>query len=263
MRDLFNLNEKVAIITGAGRGLGEEMACKFAEYGADVVVAEIMPEEQTEVIKKIESLGQKGLFIHCDVNKLMDIERLVEETVKEFGHIDILVNNAGCITRKPALELTAQEWDTVLDTILKGSFFCSQAVAKVMIRQKKGRIINIGSATCIFGAAGIIPYGAARGGMVQLTKGLAVEWGRYGITVNIVAPGWFETDQTRTLFQNKAWVHSVIERIPAGRTGLKCDLDGIMVFLASDASRYITGQLILVDGGYTISSIKASSSQNV
>ena len=262
MCDCFGLVGKVAIVTGTSRGLGQWMARALARAGADIVLTSRKIDSLDEFEKEIRSIGRRALKVELDVNIQEDIDAMVDKTIKAFGRIDVLVNNAGCIVRKPALEVTVEEWDTVVDTILKGSFFCSQAVAKVMIRQKKGRIINIGSATCVFGTAGIIPYGAARGGMVQLTKGLAVEWGRYGITVNILAPGWFETDQNRALFQDKGWVNSVIERIPVGRTGLKHDLDGAVVFLSSDASEYVTGQLILVDGGYTISAIKARSPQN-
>ncbi|MFW6381227.1 MAG: SDR family oxidoreductase [Bacillota bacterium] len=143
------------------------------------------------------------------------------------------------------------------DTILKGSFFCAQSVARVMKEQGQGRIINIGSATCALGTEGIIPYGAAKGGLLQLTKGLAVEWGKYGITVNIVAPGWFKTKQSEEMYENRAWVEKVKERIPLDRIGGEHDLDGITVFLASDYSEYITGQILYVDGGYTVSAVKA------
>ena len=257
MLECFDLTDKVAIVTGSRRGLGQRMARALARAGADIVLTSRKIDSLDKFEREIRGIGRKVLKVKLDITIQEDIDAMVNKTVETFGRIDILVNNAGCIVRKPAFEITAKEWDTVVDTILKGSFFCSQAVAEVMIQQKKGRIINIGSGTCIFGTAGIIPYGAARGGLLQLTKGLAVEWGGYGITVNMLAPGWFKTDQNKALFQNKTWVDSLIERIPVGRAGLEHDLDGAVVFLASGASEYVTGQLILVDGGYTISALKA------
>jgi gluconate 5-dehydrogenase len=257
MRDLFNLDGKVAVVTGSSRGLGQGMAIALARAGADIVLTSRRIESLDESEKEIQNIGRRVLKIKLDVNVQEDIEAMVSKTTNTFGRIDILVNNAGCIIRKSALGISREEWNSVVDTILKGSFFCAQAVAKVMIQEKKGRIINIGSASCVFGTAGIMPYNAARGGMLQLTRGLAVEWGRSGITVNMLAPGWFKTDQNRALFQNRTWVGSLTERIPVGRTGIREDLDGAIVFLASDAAEYVTGQIILIDGGYTISSIKA------
>lgn len=257
MKNLFSLGGKIAIVTGSGRGLGQGMAIALARAGADIVLTSRRIESLDESEKEIQNIGRRVLKVQLNVNVQKDIETMVNKAINAFGRIDILVNNAGCIIRKPALDISREEWQGVLDTILKGSFFCTQAVAKVMVGQRKGRIINIGSASCVFGTPGILPYNAARGGLLQLTRGLAVEWGRYAITVNILAPGWFKTDQTRILFQNSTWVSSLTERIPVGRTGIRQDLDGAVVFLASDASEYVTGQLILVDGGYTISSVKA------
>jgi gluconate 5-dehydrogenase len=182
---------------------------------------------------------------------------MAAEADAAFGKIDILVNNAGGNVRKPALDVTWEDWNKVLDTNLRGTFFVAQAVAPGMIRRGYGRIVNIGSVTSVFGYGAIAPYCASRGGVKQMTMALADAWGRHGITVNCLAPGWFRTEQTRVLYENAKWVEYLCERIPLGRPGQPNDLDGAIVFLASEASRYVTGQTLLVDGGITTGSIKA------
>jgi NAD(P)-dependent dehydrogenase (short-subunit alcohol dehydrogenase family) len=182
----------------------------------------------------------------------------VDQVLRHFGRIDILVNNAGCNVRKPAVDMTPDDWDTVVGTILRGAFFVSTAVARAaMIPQKRGRVINIGSGTSLFGMPGISPYCAARGGITQMTKALAAEWAPLGITVNAIGPGWFKTAQNAILYDDPQWVASVVARIPAGRSGLPNDMDGAVVFLASDAAEYVTGQLLFVDGGFTIGAMSA------
>ena len=176
----------------------------------------------------------------------------------EVGRIHILVNNAGCNVRKPALEVTWDDWNLVLDTNLRGSFFVAQQIARQMIPHGYGRIINIGSVTSVFGYAGLAPYTASRGGIRQLTMSLADDWGPHGITVNCLAPGWFRTAQNSVLYENKAWVDYLIDRIPLKRAGQPQDLDGAIVFLASEASGYITGQTLLVDGGISTGSMRAT-----
>jgi gluconate 5-dehydrogenase len=168
------------------------------------------------------------------------------------------VNNAGRNLRKPAVEITEEDWHYVVDTNLKGEFFVAQAVAKRMIPRGYGRIINIGSVTTVFGYAGVTPYCASRGGVKQMTMSLADDWGKHGITVNCLSPGWFRTEQTEELYRNEAWVEYLTERIPLNRPGKPNDLDGAVVFLASEASEYITGQTLLVDGGITTGSTKAT-----
>jgi gluconate 5-dehydrogenase len=190
-----------------------------------------------------------------DLRDLASVEACAATAEKQFGKIDILVNNAGCNIRKPAVEVTSDDWDTVVDTNLKGTFFMATAVARRMLPRRYGRIVNIGSVTSIFAYAGLTPYCASRGGVKQMTASLADDWGPSGITVNCLAPGWFKTAQTAPLYENRKWVDYMIDRIPLKRVGEPHDLDGTVVFLASDASAYITGQTILVDGGITTGAV--------
>ena len=185
------------------------------------------------------------------------IAQMAEQAHAAFGTIDILVNNAGCNVRKPALDVSWQDWNQVLDTNLRGSFFIAQAIARQMVPRGYGRIVNIGSVTSVFGYAGLAPYTASRGGIRQLTMSLADEWGRHGITVNCLAPGWFQTKQNQVLYEDKEWVEYLRERIPLKRPGAPNDLDGAIVFLASEESRYITGQTLLVDGGISTGAMRA------
>ncbi len=191
---------------------------------------------------KIKSLGRRCVALDLDVREPASIERMVSEATAAFGQIHILVNNAGCNVRKPALDVTWDDWNLVLDTNLRGSFFVAQAVARGMIEHGYGRIINIGSVTSVFGFAGLAPYCASRGGIRQLTMSLADDWGRHGVTVNCLAPGWFKTEQNKVLYEDPEWVEYLTDRIPVKRAGLPHDLDGAVVFLASEASRYITGR---------------------
>ena len=257
MQDLFDLSGKVAIVTGASRGLGQYFGRALARAGADLVITSRNLSSLTEFKQEIESLGKKALPVQVDVLSQSDIENMVRTAIEEYGKIDILVNNAGLNIRSPSADLSWEDWDTVLNTNLKGNFFCAQAVGKEMIRRKYGRIINMGSCTCVFGMEGIAPYTASRGGVLMMTKSLAAEWGKYGITVNVLAPGWFKTAQNAALYENKQWVKNIKSRIPLNRPGLPHDLDGTVIFLASDASEYITGQIILVDGGFTTGATKA------
>lgn len=249
------LEDKVAIVTGSTRGLGKGMAIALAEAGADVVITGRTEEALNEVSQEVREKGVEAFPVKLDVTDPVSIQNMVDKVVDKFSRIDILVNNAGTIVRKPAVEVTLEEWERVINTILKGAFLCSQKVAKVMIEKKiKGKIINIGSETSRFGIPGIIAYVAAKGGIAQLTRGLALEWAEYNICVNCIAPGYFKTAQTMPLFSDEEWVKWVRKRIPMGREGnADKDLNGTVVFLSSDASDYITGQIIFVDGGLSSS----------
>jgi len=254
---LFDLSARVAIVTGTSRGLGQYLARALAKAGADLVLtsrerARLLPFEA-----EMRGLGRRTISLELDVRNLDSIERMAAVAEKEFGHLDILVNNAGCNVRKPALDVSWEDWNLILDTNLRGSFFVAQAVARRMIPRRYGRIVNIGSVTSVSGYAGLAPYGASRGGIRQLTMSLADDWGKHGVTVNCLAQGWFRTEQNKVLYENKEWVDYLCDRIPLKRPGEPQDLDAAVVFLAAESSRYITGQTLLVDGGISTGATRA------
>jgi gluconate 5-dehydrogenase len=255
--NIFDLTGKVAIVTGTSRGLGQYFARALAMAGADLVLTSRRSETLREFQGEIETMGRRTLALPLDVREQESIRRMAANAIDHFGRIDILVNNAGCNVRKPALDVTWDDWNLVLDTNLRGTFFVSQAVVPHMIARKHGRIINIGSVTAVAGYAGLGPYGASRGGVKQLTMSLADDWGVHGITVNCLAPGWFKTAQNDVMYENQEWVSYLCDRIPLKRPGHPRDLDGAIVFLASDSSEYITGQTLLVDGGISTGATRA------
>jgi NAD(P)-dependent dehydrogenase (short-subunit alcohol dehydrogenase family) len=254
---LFDLTGRVAIVTGASRGLGQTFARALARAGADLAITSRTLDSLASFEKEITALGRRVVPLELDVRDEHSIRRMVDAAVQAFGSIDILVNNAGCNVRKRAVEVTWDDWNLIVDTNLRGAFFVAQSVARHMIPRKSGRIINIGSVTSFFGYAGLAPYGASRGGIRQLTMRLAADWGAHGITVNCLAPGWFKTYQNKVMYEDPEWVSYLVERIPLGRPGRMEDLEGTVIFLASDASAYITGQTILVDGGITTGTTRA------
>ena len=255
---LFDLTGQVALVTGTSRGLGQYFARALATAGADLILTSRRQDDLLPFVDEMTALGRRAVPLELDVRKQHSIEAMAEAAEASFGRIDILVNNAGCNVRKPALDVTWEDWNLILDTNLRGSFFVAQQIAKRMVPRGYGRIVNIGSVTSVFGYAGLAPYGASRGGIRQLTMSLADDWGRHGITVNCLAPGWFQTAQNKVLYEDNEWVEYLVDRIPLKRAGEPHDLDGAIVFLASEASRYITGQTLLVDGGISTGSMRAT-----
>ena len=256
--NLFDLTGQTALITGTSRGLGQYFGRALARAGADLILTSRRRETLAEFEAEIKAAGRRVVSLELDVRDYDSIQRMAEEAQSALGQIHILVNNAGCNVRKPAVEVTWDDWNLVLDTNLRGSFFVAQAIARQMIPHRYGRIINIGSVTSVAGYAGLGPYTASRGGIRQLTMSLADDWGRQGITVNCLAPGWFKTAQNRVMYEDEGWVEYLTERIPLKRPGAPDDLDGAIVFLASEASRYVTGQTLLVDGGISTGAMRAT-----
>jgi NAD(P)-dependent dehydrogenase (short-subunit alcohol dehydrogenase family) len=258
---LFDLSGQVALVTGASRGLGQHFARALARSGADLILTSRKADDLGPFVDEIESLGRRAHPIALDVRDQASIANMAEQVYAAFPQVHILVNNAGCNVRKPALDVGWDDWNLVLDTNLRGPFFVAQAIARGMVTHRYGRIINIGSVTSVFGYAGLAPYGASRGGVRQLTMSLADDWGPHGITVNCLAPGWFRTAQNQVLYESQEWVDYLIDRIPVKRPGDVHDLDGAIVFLASESSRYVTGQTLLVDGGISTGAMRATVSQ--
>jgi len=257
MNRIGDLSGKVALVTGASRGLGQYFGRALAQAGADLIVTSRQANTLSTFVKEIEALGRSAVPLRLDVRDYESIQLMAAQAQAAFGRVDILVNNAGCNVRKRALDVTWDDWNLVLDTNLRGSFFVAQAVARFMIEARYGRIVNIGSVTAVAGYAGLAPYGASRGGIRQLTMSLAHDWGEYGVTVNCLAPGWFKTAQNAVLYQDAAWVEYLSERIPLGRPGTPSDLNDAIVFLASEGSRYMTGQTLLIDGGISVGALRA------
>ena len=254
---LFDLSGHVALVTGTSRGLGQYFARALARAGADLILTSRDKSSLAPFAQEIAALGRRSVSLSLDVREQHSIREATAAAEDAFGRIDILVNNAGMNIRKPAFDVSWDDWNQILDTNLRGSFFVAQAVARGMAARGYGRIINIGSVTAVAGYAGLAPYGASRGGIRQLTMSLADDWGVHGITVNCLAPGWFRTEQNKVMYENRDWVAYLRDRIPLKRPGRPDDLDGAIVFLASESSRYVTGQTLLVDGGISTGATKA------
>ena len=255
---ILDLTEKVAVVTGSSRGIGRAIAIALADAGADVVITSRKVDSLKDVETEIAATGRKVLATQLDVRRRDSIRAMADACLDRFGRVDILVNNAGMNIRTPAVDLTWEQWDQVLDTNLKGVFFCAQALAPRMIERGWGRIVNIGSATCVNAYPHITAYCASRGGVLQMTKSLAAEWGPLGVTCNVLAPGWCRTEQTRVLWENPEWVQTINQRIPVGRIAEPEEMGSAAVFLASENSAYVNGELFMVDGGFTIGAVQSS-----
>jgi 2-deoxy-D-gluconate 3-dehydrogenase len=250
---VFDLKGRVAIVTGGNGGIGLGMARGLANAGARVVVAGRNVEKSEAAVKELMARGAEAHAVTADVTDEQAVERLVKTTRERWGRLDILVNNAGTNIRKPVQELAVDEWHQVLNTNLTSAFLCSKAAYPAFKAAGGGKIINIGSMMSLFGASFAPAYGASKGGIVQLTKSMAVAWARDKIQVNAVLPGWIDTDLTRQARQEVSGLHdNVLRRTPAGRWGEIDDMAGVAVFLAGPASDFVTGTAIPVDGGYSI-----------
>jgi NAD(P)-dependent dehydrogenase (short-subunit alcohol dehydrogenase family) len=250
--EFFNLSGKVAVVTGASRGIGFAAATALAAAGADIIVCSRNPRALAGVVKEIELLGRKALAVQTDVSDPSSVRNMISEACRAFGKLHILVNSAGQISRKPATEWSVQEWNESIDVNLRGTFLCCQEVGRNMILHREGgKIVNVASLLSAIGVPNIVPYASSKGGVASLTRSLAVEWAKYGINVNAVGPGYIRTELTRALQEDVTRSSSIVSRIPIGRWGTPQDLKGVFVFLASPASDYITGQTIYVDGGWT------------
>ncbi|MCA0988364.1 SDR family oxidoreductase [Guptibacillus algicola] len=249
--ELFSLTGKTAIVTGGGRGLGKQIAVGFAEAGANVVVCSRKLETCETVRNELEAMGVKSLAFKCDVTNQEDIQRVVDETLKEFGGIDILVNNSGATWGASVIDMPLPAWHKVMEVNVTGTFLFAQTVGKEMIKQKSGKIINIASVAGLGGAdpryMNAIGYNTSKGAVITFTKDLAVKWGEYNINVNAIAPGFFPTKMSQGLIE--AGGEKILDSTPLNRFGSEDDLKGAALFLASNASSYVTGDVLIVDGG--------------
>lgn len=248
----FDLEGKIAIVTGGNKGIGKGTSLCFANAGADVIVVGRVQNELEQVSSEIEKMGRRSLPIVADVTQKQSVDAMVGKALKEFGRIDILVNNAGTSEVLPPEDYTEEIWDVIIDTNLKGVFLCSQSVGKVMISQNSGNIVNVSSQASIVALPGHAVYCSSKGGVNLLTKVLALDWAKYNIRVNAVAPTIINTPMAEKIFGDPEVRAEALKKIPLGHFGEVEDVAGAIIFLASDASRMITGHILLVDGGWTI-----------
>jgi 2-dehydro-3-deoxy-D-gluconate 5-dehydrogenase len=248
MQNPFDLTGKVAMVTGTSTGLGQGMSLGLAQAGADLILVDRV--ESTETAEKVKSMGRRALTLVADLSRMDAVADVVARAIHEFGRIDILINNAGIIRRVPAIDFPEKDWDDVMNINAKTVFFLSQAVARDMMKRKQGKIINIASLLAFSGGITVPSYSASKGAVAQITKALANEWAQHGLNINAIAPGYMVTNNTSNLRKDPARTQQISERIPAGRWGTPEDLAGAAVFLASRASDYVNGHVLLVDGGW-------------
>lgn len=245
------LKGKKVLVTGGGKGIGFDIAEAFAKLGADVVIAGRDEATLISAVEELQCYNSKCTFVKADMQQVESIRNMVDFTQEYLGGLDVVVNNAGINIPKPAIEVTEEDWDSVLDTNLKGTFFCAQQAGKYMIPKNKGKIINIVSQMAFVGYIKRSAYCSSKGGAVQLTKALAIEWAPYQIKVNAVAPTFIQTEFTEKMFADKSFYQDVLSRIPLGTLAKPSDVTGAVLFLASDLANFITGETIRVDGGWT------------
>ena len=248
----FDLTGQVAFVTGAGRGLGRHMALALAKYGANLVICSRTLSELEEVASEAAALGRETLVQRADMTRTADIDHAVAAAQQRFGHIDILVNNAGINIPQWAEEVTEEAWDKVFDINLKGLFFCAQAVGKIMIRQKRGKIINVSSQAGSVGLIKRAAYCSSKGAVNQLTRVLAVEWAKHKINVNAIAPTFIETPMTKPMFEDPEFRQYIFDNILFDRAAQPKDVVGAVIYLASAASDMVTGHILHIDGGWTV-----------
>jgi 2-deoxy-D-gluconate 3-dehydrogenase len=244
----FDLSGKVAIVTGASTGLGKGMSLGLAEAGADLVLVDYVGS--TETAGEIKAMGRKAITIVADLMNISPIQSIVNETIRTFGKVDVLVNNAGIIRRTTAIDFSEKDWDDVMAINSKTVFFFCQAVAHDMMKRKYGKIINVASLLAFQGGILVPSYAASKGAVAQVTKALANEWAQHGININAIAPGYMATNNTKALREDPVRSKTILDRIPSGRWGIPDDLKGPVMFLASQASDYMNGHVLVVDGGW-------------
>ena len=248
MNTLFDLTGKSAIVTGASTGLGRGMTLGLASAGADIVLVDRVPSDV--VAEEVQAVGRRAVTVVADLSQMASVDTVIQAALREFGKVDILINNAGIIRRTPAIDFSEQDWDDVMTLNAKAVFFLSQAAARDMQKRSYGKIINISSLLAFQGGILVPSYAASKGAVAQITKALANEWAQHGITVNAIAPGYMATNNTRPLREDPVRSKTILERIPAGRWGEPDDLRGAAIFLASAASDYVNGHVLVVDGGW-------------
>lgn len=252
LASIFGIKDQVVVITGASQGIGKDMAFLFGSMGAKVALVARNKEKLELLSNEMKDLGYSAMYVPCDITKVDLIADVMSQIYDQYGKIDILINNAGTNIAKPPEEISEKDWDAVLDLNLKSAFFCSKEAGKYMKQGTKGKIIFISSQMAQVGYYNRVSYCSSKGGVMQLTRSLAIEWAKHQINVNSVAPTFIETPMTASMFEDQSFKEDVLNRIPLGRLAKPEDLYGALLFLSSSASDMVTGQTVFVDGGWTV-----------